>query len=122
MPSSNPPWSVILPISVITAGLSHVPQAYVFLREFVLGNNQTGLVNTTDGQIVGGENSILAEDVMPGQSGIYVGSGATQSTYTFPSATIAAWQSYIATATATIVSVPNAPTARSLSPPIPTGK
>ncbi|KAI0954566.1 hypothetical protein AcW1_006420 [Taiwanofungus camphoratus] len=96
--------------------------AYVFLREFVLGNNQTGLVNTTDGQIVGGENSILAEDVMPGQSGIYVGSGATQSTYTFPSATIAAWQSYIATATATIVSVPNAPTARSLSPPIPTGK
>lgn len=76
--------------------------AYTFLREFVLGSNTTGLVSGSNGQVsvVGGEVSSLAQDVLPGQSGIYVGSGVTQSTYTFPSATIAAWESYITTATA----------------------
>lgn len=49
--------------------------------------------------VVGGESSALAVDAIPGQLGIFVGSGTTQSTYTFPSATIAAWNSYIATAT-----------------------
>ena len=40
-------------------------QALVFLREFVLGSNKTGLVlNPTT--VVGGENSTLAEDVLPG--------------------------------------------------------
>ncbi|OSX59957.1 hypothetical protein POSPLADRAFT_1048408 [Postia placenta MAD-698-R-SB12] len=93
---------------ILFKGAGHlVPQqqpanAYTFLREFVLGSNTTGLVSGSKGQVsvVGGEVSSLAQDVLPGQSGIYVGSGATQSTYTFPSATIAAWESYITTATA----------------------
>jgi len=77
--------------------------ALTFLREFILGNNDTGLVVTDDGktEVVGGAVSALAVGVLPGQSGIFIGSGATQSTYTFPSATIAAWESYIVTATAT---------------------
>ncbi|PSR71345.1 hypothetical protein PHLCEN_2v12774 [Hermanssonia centrifuga] len=77
--------------------------AYVLLREFILGNNQTGLVTNSSGtvSIVGGESPSLAADVFPGQSGIYMGQGATQSTYTFPSATIAAWESFIATAIST---------------------
>ena len=70
-----------------------------FLREFVLGDNQTGLV--TSRGVVGGAVPSLAVGVLPGQSGIFIGSGATQSTYTFPAATIAAWESYIVTATAT---------------------
>ncbi|KAH9832569.1 alpha beta-hydrolase [Rhodofomes roseus] len=79
--------------------------ALTFLREFILGSNDTGLVATEDGKtgVIGGEVSSLAAGVLPGQSGIFVGSGATQSTYTFPSATIAAWESYIVTATATQV-------------------
>ncbi|KZT67351.1 alpha/beta-hydrolase [Daedalea quercina L-15889] len=77
--------------------------ALTFLREFVLGDNQTGLVESGNGdtEVVGGEVSSLAVGVLPGQTGIFIGSGATQSTYTFPSATIAAWESYIVTATAT---------------------
>jgi len=81
----------------------HVNQAYTFLREFVLGNNSTGLVTNSSGSIVvvGGENSTLAENILPGQAEIYYGSGTTQSTYTFPSATVAAWNSFIRTETAT---------------------
>ncbi|KAI0079396.1 alpha/beta-hydrolase [Panus rudis PR-1116 ss-1] len=72
--------------------------AFIFLREFVLGNNQTGFFDGSN-SVVGGENSsLLANDVIPGQSGIFVGSGTTQSTYTYPSATIAAWQSFTQTA------------------------
>lgn len=74
----------------------------MFLREFILGNNQTGLVTNTSGSVsvVGGENATLAASIMPGQLGIYVGSASTASTYTFPSATIAAWNSFFATITA----------------------
>ncbi|EKM50681.1 uncharacterized protein PHACADRAFT_264079 [Phanerochaete carnosa HHB-10118-sp] len=78
-------------------------RAFVFLREFVLGNNQTGLVTNSSGgtgvSVVGGEVASLAGSVHPGQLGIYVGSGTTQSTYTYPSATIAAWNSFFATVT-----------------------
>ena len=58
--------------------------------------NTTGLV--FNGTVIGGENTTLAQPVLPGQLGIYVGSGTTQSTYTAPSATIAAWESFAATA------------------------
>ncbi|KAI0629365.1 alpha/beta-hydrolase [Trametes polyzona] len=77
-------------------------RGFILLREFILGNNQTGLVTNSSGtvSVLGGESSALAVDALPGQLGIYVGSGTTQSTYTYPSATIAAWSSYIATATA----------------------
>lgn len=51
--------------------------------------------------MVGGEVSSLAADVMPGQAGIYYGSGTTESTFFFPSATVAAWDNFIATVTAT---------------------
>ncbi|KAH9951151.1 alpha/beta-hydrolase [Amylocystis lapponica] len=78
--------------------------ALVLLREFILGSNQTGLVTNASGtvSVLGGENTTLAQDVLPGQDGIFVGSGTTQSTYTYPSATLAAWQDFIVTATATV--------------------
>ncbi|GJE98044.1 serine carboxypeptidase-like protein [Phanerochaete sordida] len=78
-------------------------RALVFVREFVFGNNETGLVtNASSGSVsvVGGEDAALAGTVHPGQLGIYQGAGATQSTYTFPSATIDAWNSFFATVTA----------------------
>ncbi|OSD04774.1 alpha/beta-hydrolase [Trametes coccinea BRFM310] len=77
-------------------------RGFILAREFILGNNQTGLVTNSSGtvSVVGGESSALAVDAIPGQLGIYEGSFSTTATYTYPSATIAAWNSYIATATA----------------------
>lgn len=77
------------------------------MREFILGNNQTGLVTNSSGtpNVVGGENATLAGTVHPGQLGIFVGSGSTESTYTAPTATIAAWNSFFATVTASSYSV-----------------
>jgi len=77
--------------------------AFTFVREFVLGNNPTGLVTHSSGSthVIGGVNSTLAEDILPGGDKIFYGSGATQSTYVFPSATRAAWRSFIRTETAT---------------------
>lgn len=101
--------------------LDQPAHAHTFLREFVLGDNQTGLVTTRDGRatVVGGAVSSLAVGVLPGQSGIFIGSGATQSTYTFPSATIAAWDSYIVTATATeAVGSASAPIVRARPTPV----
>lgn len=72
-------------------------QAFTFAREFLFGSNSTGLV-TISGAVDGGEDPILEGDVLPGNSDLYVGSGATQSTYVFPSATIAAWDVFIQTA------------------------
>ncbi|GLB41836.1 putative peptidase S10 family protein [Lyophyllum shimeji] len=77
--------------------------AFTFLREFVLGKNQTGLVTrTAKGEVVvvGGTNATLAQDILPGGDEIYYGPGAKISTYVFPSATRAAWQSFICTETA----------------------
>lgn len=50
--------------------------------------------------VVGGTNATLAEDILPGGDEIFYGSGATQSTYVAPSATRAAWRSFIRTETA----------------------
>jgi carboxypeptidase D len=74
----------------------------VFVREFVLGSNKTGLVNSSSNSVVGGEDPALAADVMPGGLVIYYGDGdsATTSLSTVaPSATLAAWSQFIATAT-----------------------
>lgn len=73
----------------------------MILREFILNHNTTGLVTNSSGTItvLGGENSTLAKPVLSGQLEIFAGSGTTQSTYVYPSATIAAWESFIATAT-----------------------
>ncbi|KAG5635789.1 hypothetical protein H0H81_010132 [Sphagnurus paluster] len=78
--------------------------AFTFLREFVLGNNQTGaVVKNAKGQVVvvGGTNATLATDILPGSDEIYYGAGTKASTYVFPQATRAAWKSFIRTETAT---------------------
>ncbi|KDQ51807.1 hypothetical protein JAAARDRAFT_81336 [Jaapia argillacea MUCL 33604] len=76
------------------------PQAaYVFLREFILGHNTTGLVEGTT--VVGGESSLLGQGIIPGTTVIFYGSGTTVSSTSAPSATIASWASFLATATAT---------------------
>ncbi|KAG1831383.1 Alpha/Beta hydrolase protein [Suillus variegatus] len=85
-------------------GYTNPQSGFVFIREFVFGNNQTGLVtNTSSGSatVIGGEVSSLANEIMTGQAAIYYGSATTESTYYFPTATVQAWNAYIATATGT---------------------
>ena len=41
----------------------------------------------------------LGVGVIPGQVGIYYGSATTESTYYFPTATVEAWDEFIATVT-----------------------
>ncbi len=90
---------------VLFAGAGHlVPQwkpvqALVFLREFVLGENKNGTVEGS--AVVGGEDPTLAGDYLPGGAEIFYGSGTTAGTSVVPSATIAAWNSFLTTATAT---------------------
>ncbi|KDQ50292.1 hypothetical protein JAAARDRAFT_42181 [Jaapia argillacea MUCL 33604] len=76
------------------------PQAaYVFLREFILGHNTTGLVEGTT--VFGGESSLLGQGIIPGTTAIFYGWGTTVSSTSAPSATIASWASFLATATTT---------------------
>ena len=75
-------------------------QALVFLREFVLGDNAMGTVRE-DGSVVGGEDPALAGAYLPGGGEIFYGSAKTEGTWTWPSATQAAWDKFIATATET---------------------
>ncbi len=59
-------------------------------------------MSTTEGgliEVIGGEDPALAGTVLPGQSGIFYGSGSTQYVTTYPSATIAAWETFIASVT-----------------------
>ncbi|KAF7307471.1 Alpha/beta-hydrolase [Mycena indigotica] len=83
---------------------AYVPEAaFVFIRDFVLGDKTTGLVKS-DGTVVGGEDPALAADVMPGSNVIYYGSGANATTSlstVVPSATLASWQKFLASQTAT---------------------
>ncbi|TDL15661.1 alpha/beta-hydrolase [Rickenella mellea] len=74
--------------------------AFKFMQDFVLGSDPTGLITNSSGTIivVGSENSTLAGDFLPGGAILY-GSGTTASTD--PAASVAAWNSFIATATAT---------------------
>lgn len=79
-------------------------QGLALFREFIFGNSLLGLVTTAvDGAVTveGGEDLLLAVDAIRGQEGIFVGSISTTSTFTYPAATIAAWDKFIATATAT---------------------
>lgn len=84
-------------------------QAFVFFRDFVRGSDTTGLVDSNTGSVVGGEDTPLAGDVMLGEAAILYGAGdpglPSLSTVA-PSATLASWAYFIATATAT-VSLPN---------------
>jgi carboxypeptidase D len=77
-------------------------QALTFVREFILGSNTNGTVvnNSTVGV-----SHPLADDILPGQTNpIFTGSGTTLGSTIWPSATVAAWNSFMATATATAVS------------------
>ncbi|KAF8142101.1 Alpha/Beta hydrolase protein, partial [Boletus edulis] len=73
--------------------------ALTLAREFIFGNNSTGLV-TSSGTVIGDKESSLGNEILRGQAGIYYGQATTASTYFFPSATVEAWNSYVATATA----------------------
>ena len=75
-------------------------QAYTFFREFVLGSNQTGLVEAS-GNVVGGENPTLQQSAIPGQPAIDFGVSTTQGSTQWPSATVAAFESYIGQAAVT---------------------
>ncbi|KAI0822442.1 alpha/beta-hydrolase [Trametes gibbosa] len=100
---------------VLFAGAGHlVPQwkpiqALVFLREFVLGSNKNGTVAGTS--VVGGENATLAGDYLSGGGEIFYGSGTTAGTSVVPSATIASWDSFLASATATSIAPVSSATA-----------
>lgn len=81
------------------------------MREFVLGNNQTGLVTSSGNSVsvVGGEDPALAGEVLKDAPEIYMGSFVTTSTYLFPTATVSQWDAYLAEVTG-IVSSDNIPT------------
>jgi carboxypeptidase D len=74
--------------------------AYIMARDFIFGSATTGLL-TADG-VAGGENATLQGAVLPAGPEIYYGNGSTMGTYVAPSATIAAWQSFLASVTATV--------------------
>ncbi|EJD46625.1 alpha/beta-hydrolase [Auricularia subglabra TFB-10046 SS5] len=74
--------------------------AAIFLREFVLGQNTTGLV-MPDGSVVGGENATLSMDYLPAfERPIFYGSATSQFSTIWPKATINAWEKFIASALA----------------------
>ncbi|KAH0834746.1 Alpha/Beta hydrolase protein [Lanmaoa asiatica] len=85
-------------------GYTNPSSALTLVREFIFGNNQTGLVtNTSSGtvSVIGGEVSSLGGEIMTGQAAIYYGKATTASSYFFPSATVEAWNAYIARPRAT---------------------
>lgn len=70
----------------------------------MLGSNTTGLVDSDAGTVAGGEDRNLQENVLPGNLAIlqWAEGGTTVITSAIaPSATIAAWNAFIATATST---------------------
>ncbi|KIJ40943.1 hypothetical protein M422DRAFT_60536 [Sphaerobolus stellatus SS14] len=79
-------------------------QASFFVRKVLLGDNLTGTVIDTPAMavtVVWGENQTFANGVIAGEhNAIFYGSGTTQFSTVWPSATIAAWDSFITTATA----------------------
>lgn len=72
--------------------------AYAFLREFVLGNNQTGLL-TSDGNIVGGIHTEYQKGILTA-SEAYTGALTTGGVFTWAAESWAAWGSYMAARTA----------------------
>ncbi|KAI0338858.1 alpha/beta-hydrolase [Trametopsis cervina] len=71
--------------------------AYTFLREFIIGSNQTGAVSGTGQMTVtnGGKNPTLQQVAIHGQPGIAYGLQTAQGTTVWPSATVAAFESHI---------------------------
>ncbi|TBU63430.1 alpha/beta-hydrolase [Dichomitus squalens] len=83
-------------------------QSLVFLREFILGDNPNGTV-LDNGTVVGGENATLAGDYLFGGGQVFYGSAATEGTVIAPPATIASWDSFLATATLVAAPTTTAP-------------
>jgi carboxypeptidase D len=80
------------------------PEAvFSFFKEFVFGNNQTGLVTDAKKPAIGGESPEFLSGIIPGQAEIYVGAQATQSTYAAPAATVSAWKAFMAKENAALV-------------------
>jgi carboxypeptidase D len=75
--------------------------AYVLARDFIFGTNSTGLVaNGSPSAAPAGATAMLegmVGDVLRGTAAIYAGAGTTQTTVMPASASVAAWNSFIAT-------------------------
>ncbi|KAI0344379.1 alpha beta-hydrolase [Trametopsis cervina] len=71
--------------------------AYTFLREFIIGSNQTGAVSGTGEMAVtsGGKNPTLQQVAIPGRPDITYGLQTAQGTTVWPSATVAAFESHV---------------------------
>ncbi|KAJ7240373.1 Alpha/Beta hydrolase protein [Mycena haematopus] len=79
--------------------------AFAFVRDFVLGSNTTGLVDSNAHTVSGGEDDNLRADALPGNSAIYhwaSKAGGEIASAVAPSATLAAWQAFIETETAVL--------------------
>jgi len=85
-------------------------QAFVLAREFILGKNTTGLVGSNGKIVQGASNVSLQQDALPEYDApIFFGAGSTTGSTVWPSATIAAWESFIVTGSVgTLTSVPTA--------------
>nr|VWP02413.1 ABC transporter Atr4 [Ganoderma boninense] len=88
----------------------------VFLREFVLGDNANGTV-LSSGTIQGAENATLAGQYLVGGNEIFYGSATTDGTYVVPSATVASWDQFLATATLDAASVTSLTAPSNTAPP-----
>ena len=75
----------------------------MFYREFILGDNPSGLV-LPDGSVVGGEDpSLFQGDVLPGQREIMYfdpDNPTVTSTYVYPLETISAWNCFFSSVVA----------------------
>ncbi|KAI0083861.1 Alpha/Beta hydrolase protein [Irpex rosettiformis] len=107
-------WTYILVAKAGHEVPEYQPQAgFVMFREFILGNNATGRLVNNSNIAIGGENLSLLlgpNNILPGETSILFGSGASTRFYAAPSATVASWNDYFAkviseespTATATV--------------------
>ena len=70
------------------------PQAFILLREFILGSNDTGLVCADNTTVGGVDPALVPGGILPGQSSILYGSGTATSEYLAPSEMIASWEAF----------------------------
>jgi len=82
-------------MSAFIAHYSALSKAWTFLREFILGNNKTGLVTDANTPALGGEDPRYAVNTLAEGPEIYQGSYTTTSTYYFPTETVARWDRYV---------------------------
>ena len=106
----NPSRYVSFPIlSVMSSFVAHYTifsKAWTFLREFVLGDNKTGLVTDANTPAVGGEDPKYAVNTLAEGPEVYQGSYTTTSTYYFPTETVARWDRYVQESSASSNSKP----------------